>query len=68
MFKKYFFLLVLFCIPFASLAGTIILEEYPIMYFPKKEGVKLKVVEDVILDAMDRSSYPEHLWTVDSGQ
>jgi len=66
MFKKYLFLLVLFVFPFNSFAGKMILEEYPVMYFPNKEGVKLEVIEDIILDAVDRSSYPDHIWTVDS--
>jgi len=66
MFNKYISLLILMCIAFPSFAGTMILEEYPIMYFPKKEGVKLEVVEDIIVDAVDRSSYPGHEWTIDS--
>lgn len=66
MFKKYLLVFILACIPFMSFAGTVIIEDYPTMYFPDKNGVKLDVVEDIILDAVDRSSYPRHLWTVDS--
>ena len=58
--------MILMCTSFNAFAGTMILEEYPIMYFPKKEGIKLEIVEDIILDAVDRSSYPAHEWTIDS--
>lgn len=66
MLKKYFGILFLLCLPVLANAGTMILEDYPVMYFPTKEGVKLSVVEDIVLDAIDRSSYPKHLWSIDS--
>jgi len=66
MLNKFLFPLILLSLSFSSLAGTMILDDYPVMYFPDKKGVKLSVVEDIIIDAIDRSSYPRHLWTIDS--
>lgn len=66
MFKKYFSGIILLFLSFSCLAGTIIMEDYPTMYFPDKKGVKLEVVQDIVADAIDRSSYPQHLWTIDS--
>lgn len=66
MFKRYLYIALLFCIPLSGYAGTIILEDYPVMYFPNKEGVKLDVIQEIVADAVDRSSYPQHLWTIDS--
>ncbi len=66
MIKKYLGVLLLLCLPALVNAGTMILEDYPVMYFPNKEGVKISVVEDIVLDAIDRSSYPKHIWSIDS--
>lgn len=66
MFKQYILILILAISSFMSYAGTMILEDYPIMYFPDKNGVKLDVVQEIVADAVDRSSYPQHLWTIDS--
>ena len=66
MLKRFLTFITLFGIYSASFAGTMILEDYPVMYFPDKKGVKLEVVEDIIIDAIDRSSYPKHIWTIDS--
>ncbi len=66
MLKKCCLIFILLSMSFTSYAGVMILEDYPVKYFPDKKGVKLDVVKDIIIDAIDRSSYPNHLWTVDS--
>lgn len=66
MFKQYILIFILALSSFLSYAGTMVLEDYPIMYFPDKKGIKLDVVQEIVADAVDRSSYPKHLWMIDS--
>ncbi len=48
-----------------SQAATTLLENPPVKYFANKQGLELNQVQDLLLDAIDRASFPENVWTVE---
>lgn len=60
-------IIVLYLITTVSFAASaVLLVNPPTLYFSKPGAVSLKQAEDIIVDAVDRSSSPQIIWSIES--
>lgn len=66
MLKLKYILLLTFLLPTVSFAASaVMLVNPPTLYFSKANIVKLKQIETILEDAVERSSTPQVIWSVD---
>ncbi len=60
------FLLIIFAVPIQASAAKVVLRDPPELQLHGADGLSEATVRRIILDALDRSSLPSRLWTIES--
>ena len=60
------FLLIISAVPIQASAAKVVLSDPPELQLHGADGLSEATVRRIILDALDRSSLPSRLWTIES--